>query len=148
VQAALGIHNGMEIFGTDYPTHDGPCTRDYIHVCDLVSADIKALDYLRAGGASVTLNSGYGHGYWVPEIIQAVKRVSSSDLVATPRPRHAGDPIAIVADSGIILRVLSWVPAYDDLDTIVGHGVAWEGKTCGKGRTCKIANLLSHACRK
>ncbi|WP_028351353.1 UDP-glucose 4-epimerase GalE [Bradyrhizobium murdochi] len=128
VQAALGVRNGMEIFGTDYPTPDGTCIRDYIHVCDLVSAHIKALDYLRGGGESVTINCGYGHGYSVREIIEAVKRVSGSDFVAIPRPRRAGDPAAIVADSALIRRALSWVPAYDDLDTIVRHALAWERK--------------------
>jgi UDP-glucose 4-epimerase len=132
VQAALGIRNGMEIYGTDYPTPDGTCIRDYIHVCDLVSAHIKALDYLRGGGASTTLNCGYGHGYSVREIIAAVRRVSGSDFAATPRERRAGDPAAIVADSGRLRQLLSWAPAYDDLDTIVGHALAWERKLAAK----------------
>src|SRR5579872_2005175 len=109
-QAALGIRQGMEIYGTDYPTPDGTCIRDYIHVCDLVSAHIQALDYLRGGGASATLNCGYGHGYSVLEIIEAVRRVSGNDFTATPRPRRAGDPAAIVADSRRLRRLLSWVP--------------------------------------
>jgi UDP-glucose 4-epimerase len=128
VQAALGIRNGMEIYGTDYPTPDGTCVRDYIHVCDLVSAHIKALDYLRGGGASATLNCGYGHGSSVHEIIAAVRRVSGSNFAAAPRPRRAGDPAAVVADSGRLRQLLSWAPAYDDLDTIVGHALAWERK--------------------
>jgi UDP-glucose 4-epimerase len=134
VQAALGIRNGMEIYGTDYPTPDGTCVRDYIHVCDLVSAHIKALDYLRGGGASVTLNCGYGHGHSVREIIDAVRRVSGSNFAATPRPRRAGDPIAIVADSRLLRQLLSWAPAYDDLDTIVGHALAWERKLAAKDK--------------
>jgi UDP-glucose 4-epimerase len=128
VQAALGVRNGMEIFGTDYPTPDGTCIRDYIHVCDLVSAHIKALDYLRGGGASTTLNCGYGHGYSVREIIAAVRRVSGSDFAATPRERRAGDPAAIVADTSLIRDILSWQPCYDNIDTIVGHALAWERK--------------------
>jgi len=132
VQAAIGIRSGMEIFGTDYPTPDGTCIRDYIHVCDLVSAHIKVLDYLRGGGASATLNCGYGHGYSVREIIAAVRRVSGSDFAATPRPRRAGDPVAIVADSRLLRRLLSWAPAYDELDTIVGHALAWERKLAAK----------------
>jgi UDP-glucose 4-epimerase len=127
-QAALGIRNGMEIFGTDYPTPDGTCIRDYIHVCDLVGAHIKALDHLRGGGASVTLNCGYGHGYSVREIVEAVRRVSGSDFAATPRSRRAGDPAAIVADSRLLRGLLAWSPAFDDLDTIVGHALAWERK--------------------
>jgi UDP-glucose 4-epimerase len=136
-QAALGIRNGMEIYGTDYPTPDGTCVRDYIHVCDLVSAHIKALDYLRGGGASATLNCGYGHGYSVHEIIAAVRRVSGSDFAATPRPRRAGDPAAIVADSRLLRQLLSWAPAFDDLDTIVAHALAWERKLTA-GDSCKI----------
>jgi UDP-glucose 4-epimerase len=132
VQAALGIRNGMEIYGTDYPTPDGTCVRDYIHVCDLVSAHIKALDYLRSGGVSATLNCGYGHGYSVREIIAAVRRVSGSDFAATPRPPRAGDPVAVIADSRLLRRLLSWAPAYDDLDTIVGHALAWERKLAAK----------------
>jgi UDP-glucose 4-epimerase len=128
VQAALGIRDGMEIYGTDYPTPDGTCIRDYIHVCDLVGAHIKALDYLRGGGASATFNCGYGHGYSVREIIAAVRRVSGSDFAAAPRERRAGDPTAIVADTRLIRDVLSWQPCYDDIDTIVGHAHAWERK--------------------
>ena len=128
VQAALGLRDGMEIYGTDYPTPDGTCIRDYIHVCDLVSAHIKALDHLRGGGASATLNCGYGHGSSVHEIIAAVRRVSCSDFAAEPRPRRAGDPAAVVADSTQLRELLSWAPAYDDLDTIVAHALAWERK--------------------
>lgn len=129
VQAALGLRDGMEIYGTDYPTPDGTCIRDYIHVCDLVSAHIKALDHLRGGGASATLNCGYGHGSSVHEIIAAVRRVSAIDFVAEPRPRRTGDPAAVVADSTRLRHLLSWAPAYDDLDTIVAHALAWERKS-------------------
>jgi UDP-glucose 4-epimerase len=128
VQAALGVRNGMEIFGTDYPTRDGTCIRDYIHVCDLVTAHIEALNYLSSGGASATLNCGYGHGYSVREVIEAVKRASGTDFAVTARPRRLGDPASIVADTHAIRRVLSWVPAYDDLETIVRHALAWERK--------------------
>jgi len=128
VQAALGLRDGMEIYGTDYPTPDGTCIRDYIHVCDLVSAHIKALDHLRGGGASATLNCGYGHGSSVHEIIAAVRRVSDSDFAAEPRPRRAGDPAVVVADSTRLRELLSWAPGYDDLDTIVAHALAWERK--------------------
>lgn len=128
VQAALGLRDGMEIYGTDYPTPDGTCVRDYIHVCDLVSAHIKALDHLRGGGASATLNCGYGHGSSVHEIIAAVRRVSASDFAAEPRPRRAGDPATVIADSTRLRELLSWAPAYDDLDTIVAHALAWERK--------------------
>jgi UDP-glucose 4-epimerase len=128
VQAALGVRSGMEIFGTDYPTPDGTCIRDYIHVCDLVSAHIEALDYLRGGGNSSTLNCGYGHGYSVREVVDTVKRVSGSDFAVAPRPRRVGDPVSIVADTRAIRRVLPWTPAYDNLEVIVQHALAWERK--------------------
>jgi UDP-glucose 4-epimerase len=133
VQAALGIRDGMEIFGADYPTPDGTCVRDYIHVCDLVSAHIEALDYLRGGGSSATLNCGYGHGYSVREVVDTVKRVSGVDFAVAMRPRRAGDPAAIVADTQAIRRVLSWMPAYDNLETIVRHALAWEQKLMARG---------------
>ena len=128
VQAALGLRNGMEIFGTDYPTPDGTCVRDYIHVCDLVSAHIEALDHLRGGGASATLNCGYGHGYSVRQVVERVKRISGTDFAVTTRARRPGDPASIVADTHAIRRLLSWVPVYDDLETIVRHALAWERK--------------------
>jgi UDP-glucose 4-epimerase len=128
VQAALGVRSGMEIFGTDYPTPDGTCIRDYIHVCDLMSAHIEALDYLRGGGDSATLNCGYGHGYSVREVVETVKRVSGTDFVVATRARRPGDPASIVADTQAIRRVLSWMPAYDDLEAIVRHAIAWEQK--------------------
>jgi UDP-glucose 4-epimerase len=128
VQAAIGVRSGMEIFGTDYSTPDGTCIRDYIHVCDLVTAHIEALDYLLGGGNSVTLNCGYGHGYSVREVIDTVKRVSGSDFAVAARPRRAGDPVSIVADTRAIRRVLPWVPAYDNLEAIAQHALAWERK--------------------
>ena len=128
VQAAIGVRSGMEIFGTDYPTPDGTCIRDYIHVCDLVTAHIEALEYLRSGGNSATLNCGYGHGYSVREVIDTVKRVSGSNFAVTVRPRRVGDPVSIVADIRAIRRVLSWTPVYDNLEAIVQHALAWERK--------------------
>jgi UDP-glucose 4-epimerase len=108
VQTALGARDRMEIFGTDYPTPDGTCIRDYIHVSDLVGAHVAALGYLRGGGASTLLNCGYGHGYSVREVVDAVKRVSGLDFVVKMQPRRAGDPVAIVADARAIQRTLSW----------------------------------------
>ena len=128
VQTALGLRKGMEVFGTDYPTPDGTCIRDYIHVCDLVTAHIEALEYLRSGGNSATLNCGYGHGYSVREVIDTVKRVSGSNFAVTVRPRRVGDPVSIVADIRAIRRVLSWTPVYDNLEAIVQHALAWERK--------------------
>jgi UDP-glucose 4-epimerase len=126
VQAALGLRAGIDLFGTDYPTPDGTCVRDYIHVTDIVGAHLAALDYLRNGGASITLNCGYGHGYSVREVIGAVKRISAVDFTVTERPRRPGDPASIVADTKAIRKLLSWAPAYDDLDVIVRHSLDWE----------------------
>ena len=128
VQAALGIRDGMEVFGTDYPTPDGTCVRDYIHVCDLSNAHIRALNYLRGSGDSATLNCGYGHGYSVREVIDTVKRVSGVDFPVVMQARRMGDPAFIVADTRRIQRVLSWKPLYDDLEAIVRHALAWEKK--------------------
>lgn len=128
VQTALGVRKRMEIFGSDYPTPDGTCLRDYIHVSDLVGAHIAALGYLRGGGPSMLMNCGYGHGYSVREVVDAVKRVSGVDFPVAMRPRRPGDPAAIVADVQAIRRILSWKPLYDDLETIVRHALPWEQK--------------------
>jgi len=128
VQAVLGLRPGLDVYGTDYPTADGTCVRDYIHVTDLVGAHLAALDYLRGGGGSITLNAGYGHGSSVREVIAAVKRISGVDFPVTERPRRPGDPASIVADTRAIRSVLAWSPALDDLDTIVRHALAWERK--------------------
>jgi UDP-glucose 4-epimerase len=128
VQVALRLRDHLDIFGSDYPTPDGTCIRDYIHVSDLVGAHIAALNYLRDGGASAIMNCGYGHGYSVREVVDAVKRVSGIDFRVEMRPRRAGDPAAIVADVQAIKRILSWKPLHDDLQTIVRHALAWEKK--------------------
>ncbi len=128
VLAALGGRARLAIFGSDYPTPDGTCVRDYIHVSDLVSAHIGALGYLRTGGANVLMNCGYGHGYSVRQVVDAVKRVSGVDFAVVMEPRRPGDPAQIVADVQAIRRVLAWKPAYDDLETIVRHALAWEQK--------------------
>jgi UDP-glucose 4-epimerase len=128
VEAALGFRPKLEIYGVDYPTPDGTCIRDYIHVSDLVRAHSDALRYLRAGGASVTLNCGYGHGFSVREVIEMVKRVSGGDFKVEIASRRAGDPAQIVAASDRARSMLRWTPEYDDLATIIGHALAWERK--------------------
>ena len=100
----------MEVFGTDYPTHDGTCVRDYIHVKDLARAHMSALAHLRKGGASNIYNCGYSKGFSVHEVIAAVKRVSGNDFRVKLSPRRAGDPAAIVAASAKIRSELGWVP--------------------------------------
>lgn len=126
VQAALGIRDGLDVYGTDYPTPDGTCVRDYIHVTDLVGAHFNSLEYLRGGGDSATLNCGYGKGYSVREVVDAVKRVSGVDFPVRLAARRPGDPATIVADTARLRRELNWTPAYADLDTIVAHALAWE----------------------
>ena len=126
VETALGKRPKMDVFGTDYPTPDGTCIRDYIHVSDLVHAHFLALRHLRSGASSLTLNCGYGHGFSVLEVIEAVKRVSGVDLKVEIAPRRHGDPAQIVADSRQARTTLGWQPSFDDLSTIITHALAWE----------------------
>jgi UDP-glucose 4-epimerase len=126
VETALGLQPKMQVYGTDYPTPDGTCIRDYIHVCDLVRAHSDALAYLRSGGASTTLNCGYGRGFSVLEVIDTVKRVSGIDFRVETAARRAGDPAQIVAKSDRIRALLGWQPQLDDLTTIARHALAWE----------------------
>ncbi len=125
-ETALGLRPKIDVFGTDYPTPDGTCIRDYIHVSDLVRAHSDALRYLRAGGQSLTLNCGYGHGFSVFEVVEMVKRVSGVDFKVDIAPPRAGDPASIVASSRRARETLGWTPRFDDLSTIVSHALAWE----------------------
>jgi len=127
-EAAVGKRPQISVFGTDYPTPDGTGLRDYIHVDDLASAHLHALTYLRAGGASTTLNCGYGHGYSVREVLSAVEKASGSALNIIDEPRRAGDPPKLIAIADRVREVLKWTPQYDDLDTIVQTSLAWERK--------------------
>ena len=133
VETALGLRPKMDVFGTDYPTPDGTCIRDYIHVSDLVRAHSDALAYLRGGGASATLNCGYGRGFSVLDVIETVKRVSGVDFKVELASRRAGDPAQIVAASDRARAVLNWQPRFDDLQTIVKHALAWERKLAMRG---------------
>jgi UDP-glucose 4-epimerase len=123
----------MSVFGTDYPTPDGTCIRDYIHVTDLVAAHLDAMRYLRAGGESLVLNCGYGRGFSVLEVIDTVKRISGKDFPVEIVGRRPGDPAAIVARADNIRKKLGWQPQYDDLATIVTHALAWEDKLKDRG---------------
>jgi len=134
-EAALGKRGHLEVFGTDYPTRDGTCIRDYIHVRDLARAHSAALAHLRKGGASEVLNCGYGRGFTVLEVIDAVRKAIGKPFDVRHAPRRAGDPAAIVARSDRIRAVLGWVPELDRLDEIVAHALAWErGLDARRGR--------------
>jgi len=128
VEAATGQRAKVDVFGTDYPTPDGCCIRDFIHVSDLAQAHRAALSYLRGGGKSVTLNCGYGRGYSVLETIGAVQRVSGRDFAVQYASRRPGDIMTMVADTTRIRSTLDWTPQYDDLETIARHALAWEEK--------------------
>jgi len=128
VEAATGQRAKIDVFGTDYPTPDGSCIRDFIHVTDLAQAHLSALGYLNQGGASVTLNCGYGRGYSVLETIEAVRRVAGRNFAVQMSPRRPGDIMTMIADTTRIGQTLDWTPRYDDLDTIAAHALAWEKK--------------------
>jgi UDP-glucose 4-epimerase len=134
VETALGRRAKMDVFGTDYPTPDGTCVRDYIHVSDLTQAHLDALRYLRGGGASATLNCGYGRGFSVLDVIDTVKRVSGTDFRVDLGPRRPGDPAQIVASSDRARALIGWKPEYDDLPTIVDHALGWERKLMLRNR--------------
>jgi UDP-glucose 4-epimerase len=125
-EAAVGKRNTVTIFGTDFSTPDGTGVRDYIHVEDLAEAHLKALAYLEGGGGSTTLNCGYGHGYSVREVLDAVQRVSGEKLTIREAERRPGDPPMLIAQADRIKTVLDWSANYDDLDVIVEHSLNWE----------------------
>lgn len=125
-EVALGKRDHLYVFGTDYPTPDGTGVRDYIHVSDLASAHLSALDYLRNGGESNLLNCGYGSGFSVREVIDSVERVHGQAIKVIEKPRRAGDPPTLTAAVDKIHRTLDWQPQYDQLDTIVKSSLEWE----------------------
>lgn len=127
-EAAVGKRQQVSVFGTDYATPDGTGVRDYIHVEDLADAHLKALNYLRNDGHSVTLNAGYGHGYSVREVLAAVEKANGAALNIIEEPRRAGDPDSLIAVAEKIRTVLGWQPQYDDLNTIVTTALNWERK--------------------
>lgn len=127
-EAMVGKRPYVAVFGSDYPTPDGTGVRDYLHVEDLASAHLRALDYLRAAGSSVTLNVGYGHGYSVREVLRMVETVADKPLTVREEARRAGDPAYLVARADRIRAELGWHPRYDDLQAIVSSSLAWERK--------------------
>ena len=129
VEAALGKRDSVSVYGTDYATPDGTGVRDYIHVSDLAQAHVLALEALIAEPArSLTMNCGYGRGFSVLEVLDAVDRVTNRKLERVLAPRRAGDPDSLVSDPSRIKATLPWEPRHADLDTIVGHALAWERK--------------------
>lgn len=125
-ETALGKRSQMSVYGTDYPTPDGTCVRDYIHVADLTAAHLKALQRMRAGGGSLVANCGYGRGFSVIEVLDRVKRVSGRDFEVNLVARRLGDAASVVADSSLAFRELGWVPEHNDLDLIIGSALNWE----------------------
>ncbi len=132
---AVGKRPSLAIFGTDFDTPDGTGIRDYIHVEDLAAAHLQALDHLRDDGESLTLNCGYGHGYSVREVIDAVQRASGVSLNVIEQPRRAGDPPMLIARASRLRHQLGWQPRHDDLDFIVRTALAWERKLLSDPRS-------------
>ena len=129
VEAALGKRDHVDVFGTDFDTADGTGVRDYIHVSDLAAAHVLALEALIADpAASLTMNCGYGRGYSVLEVLDAVDRVTNQQITRVLGPRRAGDPDSLVSDNARIKATLPWVPQHADLDTIIAHALQWERK--------------------
>ena len=125
-EVALGKRAELYIHGTDYPTEDGTGVRDYIHVSDLAAAHVLALRHLETSGESITLNCGYGHGYSVREVVQAVEQVHGAPITVVETGRRPGDPPMLIADGSSAREILGWRPRYDDLDFIVRTSYNWE----------------------
>jgi UDP-glucose 4-epimerase len=132
LRTALGRKSHLSIFGTDYPTRDGTCIRDYIHVDDLSDAHTRALEYLASGGNSNIFNCGYGHGYSVKEVVDTVRKVTGIDFPVVDTDRRLGDPPSLIADSSKIRRELGWTPRHDDLEYIIKTAWDWEKKISRK----------------
>ena len=130
------------MFGTDYDTPDGTGVRDYIHVSDLAAAHVLALEALIAEpGRSLTMNCGYGRGFSVLEVLDAVDRVTNLTIDRRMAPRRAGDPDALISDNRLIKATLPWLPRYADLDTIVGHALAWERKLSSESGRLRASRI-------
>ncbi len=132
VEAALGRRERIDVFGSDYDTPDGTCVRDFIHVSDLARAHRAALNYLRTGGASATLNCGHGRGYSVREVLDAVTRNVGHPFPVKFSGRRPGDIVVSVAAARRIRERLDWTPEFENLDTIVRHALAWEHRLMAK----------------
>jgi len=128
LKTALGIFPKLQVFGTDYPTADGTCIRDYIHVADLAQAHLDALNYLTAGHSSTVFNCGYGHGFSVSDVVAVAKEVTGIDFPVEETARREGDPAELIAGCGKIRKQLDWQPRFDDLEVILRTAWEWEKK--------------------
>jgi UDP-glucose 4-epimerase len=129
VEAAVGLREKVAVYGDDYPTDDGTCVRDYIHVSDLAAAHVAALAWLaRHPEENLVMNCGYGRGLSVLEVLDAVDRANGQPISRVMEGRRAGDPPALIAGNERLLKTLDWTPAHNDIDRIVGDALAWERK--------------------
>jgi UDP-glucose 4-epimerase len=132
VEAAVGKRSHVDVFGTDYPTPDGTCIRDYIHVSDLADAHLRALERLiEAPADNLVLNCGYGRGLSVLEVLDAIDRAADRPIERQLKPRRAGDPPKLIASNDRLVRLLGWTPRFADIDIIVAHALAWERQLHG-----------------
>jgi len=140
LDAALGHRAAIDIYGTDYPTPDGSCVRDYIHVTDLADAHVRALDYLIDEGRSTAVNLGTGHGHSVREVIAAVERATGRRVPRREMPRRAGDPAVLIADPSRAAALLGWYPAHSDLDTVIETALAWHARETVPSRAFAVGD--------
>ena len=132
LKTALGIFPKLQVFGTDYPTEDGTCIRDYIHVADLAQAHLDALSYLTAGHPSTILNCGYGHGFSVKDVVAMAKKVTGIEFPVVETDRRAGDPAELIAGCEKIRKELDWKPRFDELEIILRTAWNWEKKLAAR----------------
>jgi UDP-glucose 4-epimerase len=132
LKVATGERQAIQIYGTNYPTQDGTCIRDYVHVCDLTQAHLLALENLLKGGSSAVYNLGNNKGYSVREVIEAARRITRHSIPAVEAERRAGDPAFLVADSGKIRRELGWKPRHEKLEAIIETAWAWHQKEAAR----------------
>jgi len=144
LRAALGVTERFRLFGTDHPTPDGTCIRDFVHVTDLATAHLAALDWLAGGGGTAAFNLGSGTGYSVREVLSAAERITGRAIPTEFAPRRAGDPARLVADPSAAQRVLGWRPRHARLETIVAHAWGWEQHLAREGAGTPERRLLRH----